>query len=92
MGRRIPKRPRTARTSYSLSGVVAAGMQRQSLPHSRYGVDLSKVMPDYIEPIVAYRAWHWNENGITSLNNVPWTPKVAHVAACTRNVSFSRQS
>lgn len=57
-----------------------------NLPHSRYGVDLSKVVPDYIEPFVAYRAWQWNEDGITSLNNVWWTPKVAHVAACTREV------
>jgi len=57
---------------------------QRNLPHKRYGVDLSKVMPDYIEPFVGYRAWNWNEQGITSLNNVWWTPKVAHVAACTR--------
>jgi hypothetical protein len=56
------------------------------LPHKRYGVDLSKVMPDYIEPFVGYRAWNWNEEGITSLNNVWWKPKVAHVATCTREV------
>lgn len=82
MGRRIPKR-RSAKASPSLS--AAKGISRQckaDLPHSRYGVDLSSVMPDYIEPFVAYRAWHWNEGGITSLNKVAWAPKVAHVAAC----------
>jgi hypothetical protein len=55
-----------------------------TLPHKRYGVDLSKVVPDYIEPFTAYRAWQWDEDGIASLNNVRWTPKVAHVAACSR--------
>lgn len=56
-------------------------MSRENLPHKRYGVDTSQ-MPDYMEPFIGYRAWHWNENGITSLNNVPWTPKVAFVATC----------
>jgi hypothetical protein len=77
MAKRLPRRPRIAPSVYKTE---------LHLPHSRYGIDLSKIMPDYIEPIVAYRAWHWNEEGITSLNNVPWAPKVAHVAACTRNV------
>jgi hypothetical protein len=58
---------------------------QRDLPHQRYGVDLSKVAPDYIEPFVGYRAWNWNDEGITSLNNVPWTPKVAFEATCGRH-------
>lgn len=58
-----------------------ARASREHLPHKKYGVDTSK-MPDYLEPFIGYRAWHWNEDGITSLNNVPWTPKVAFVATC----------
>lgn len=42
-------------------------------------------MPDtYIEPFVAYRAWNWNSEGITSLNGALWTPKVAFEATCPR--------
>jgi hypothetical protein len=52
------------------------------LPHARYGVDLSKVPDTYIEPFVAYRAWNWNAEGITSLNGALWTPKVAFEATC----------
>src|SRR5271156_5695804 len=52
------------------------------LPHAHYGVDLSKVPDTYIEPFVAYRAWNWNDEGITSLNGVLWTPKVAFEAVC----------
>ena len=40
-------------------------------------------MPDtYVEPFVAYRAWNWNAEGITSLNGALWTPKVAFEATC----------
>ncbi len=40
-------------------------------------------MPDtYIEPFVAYRAWNWTTEGITSLNGALWTPKVAFEATC----------
>ena len=52
------------------------------MPHAAYGV---AEMPDYVEPFVAYRAWQWNENGITSLNNSPWAPKVAFEAVCPQN-------
>jgi hypothetical protein len=52
------------------------------LPHARYGVDLAKVPDTYVEPFVAYRAWNWNAKGITSLNGVLWTPKVAFEAVC----------
>jgi hypothetical protein len=41
-----------------------------ALPHAKYGVNSTKV-PDYVEPFVAYRAWQWHEDGITSLNNTP---------------------
>jgi len=45
-------------------------------------VDLSKVPDTYVEPFVAYRAWNWTAEGITSLNGALWTPKVAFKAAC----------
>ena len=43
--------------------------------------DSSKA-PDYIEPFVAYRAWNWTTEGVTSLNGVLWKPKVAFEATC----------
>ena len=52
------------------------------LPHARYGVDLARVPDTYIEPFVAYRAWNWTSEGITSLNGALWTPKVAFEATC----------
>jgi len=54
----------------------------RSLPHARYGVDLAKVPDTYIEPFVAYRAWNWTAEGVTSLNGALWTPKVAFEATC----------
>src|SRR5271157_2127187 len=54
------------------------------LPHAKYGISTAN-MPDYVTPFVAYRAWQWREDGITSLNNSPWTPKVAFEATCPRN-------
>ena len=53
-----------------------------ALPHASYGVDLSKVPDTYVEPFVAYRAWNWNAEGITSLNGSLWTPKEAFEAVC----------
>ena len=54
----------------------------RSLPHARYGVDLSSV-PTYVEPFTAYRSWIWTSEGVTSLfNGVPWTPKVPFEARC----------
>ena len=53
-----------------------------TLPHVRYGVDLSKVPDTYIEPFTAYRAWNWTTEGVTSLNGELWTPKVAFEATC----------
>jgi hypothetical protein len=52
------------------------------LPHANYGVDLAKVPGTYIEPFVAYRTWNWTAEGVTSLNGVLWTPKVAFEAKC----------
>ena len=54
----------------------------RDLPHAQYGIELSKTPDTYIEPFVAYRAWNWTAEGVTSLNGAPWTPKVAFEAAC----------
>jgi hypothetical protein len=56
---------------------------RRPLPHARYAVvtDSGKA-PDYVEPFVAYRAWNWTAEGVTSLNGAPWTPKVAFEGTC----------
>jgi uncharacterized protein YjhX (UPF0386 family) len=45
-------------------------------------VDLANVPDTYIEPFVAYRAWNWTAEGVTSLNGALWTPKVAFEATC----------
>jgi hypothetical protein len=54
-----------------------------ALPHAHYGVahSLSKA-PGHVEPFVAYRAWNWTEEGVTSLNGVLWTPKQVFEAKC----------
>jgi hypothetical protein len=57
-------------------------LARRPLPHARYGVDLANVADTYIEPFVAYRAWNWTAEGVTSLNGALWTPKVAFEATC----------
>jgi len=36
------------------------------------------------DPFVAYRAWNWKEEGVTSLNGVLWTPQQAFEAKCPR--------
>lgn len=56
-----------------------------ALPHAKYGVDLAKVPDTYVEPFVAYRAWNWTAEGITSLNGSLWTPKEAFEATCERS-------
>ena len=71
----------------SLSPSSSANLARRSsrggtLPHAKYGVDLAKVPDTYVEPFVAYRAWNWTAEGVTSLNGVLWTPKVAFEATC----------
>ena len=81
MPRRLPRRPRIAPTVYPVTPGALARQSRENLPHKKYGVDTSNI-PDYLEPFVGYRAWNWDEEGITSLNNVRWAPKVAFVATC----------
>jgi hypothetical protein len=53
-----------------------------ALPHAKHGVDLAIVPDTYVEPFVAYRAWNWTTEGVTSLNGVLWTPQVAFEAKC----------
>ncbi len=64
------------------SANLARRSNRGALPHARYGVDLSKVPDTYVEPFVAYRAWNWTTEGLTSLNGALWTPRVAFEAKC----------
>ena len=45
-------------------------------------MDLANVPDTYVEPFVAYRAWNWTAEGVTSLNGALWTPKVAFGATC----------
>jgi hypothetical protein len=37
-------------------------------------------IPDYIEEVVAYRVWLWDDEGARSINGTRWTPGVAMVA------------
>jgi hypothetical protein len=39
-------------------------------------------IPDYISPVVAYRAWRWKETGLQSLNGEPWVPGQHLEALC----------
>jgi hypothetical protein len=38
--------------------------------------------PDYISPIVGYRAWQWDAAGLRSLNGEPWLPGRPLAAGC----------
>jgi hypothetical protein len=60
-------------------------------PYAQYGVDVGKI-PDYVEPFVAYRAWHWTAEGITSLNNAMWKPKVAFEAMCVHQIKIDDEA
>lgn len=44
---------------------------------------MAKEPDTYVEPFVAYRAWNWTSEGLTSLNKELWTPKVAFEATCS---------
>ena len=39
-------------------------------------------IPDYLSPIVAYRTWQWDAEGLKSLNNDLWIPGEAKKATC----------
>ena len=43
-------------------------------------------IPDYISPIVAYRAWQWDATGLKSFCGEPWHPSRTLAARCTRFV------
>ena len=40
------------------------------------------IIPDYIMPIVGYRAWRWKATGLQSLNGQPWLPGRPLAAGC----------
>lgn len=80
----MPKRRKSSRSLLPIPLGVPP-RRRGKLPHAQYGIDTTQ-MPDYVEPFVAYRAWNWTETSLTSLNNAPWTPKVAFEAICSKNV------
>ena len=44
-------------------------------------------VPDYISPIVAYRAWYWDAAGIRSFCGQPWYPSRPLAATCRRFVA-----
>ena len=39
-------------------------------------------VPDYISPVVAYRAWQWDATGLKSLCGEPWHPRQPLTATC----------
>jgi len=41
-------------------------------------------IPDYISPIIGYRAWQFDGNNLRSLNGQPWSPGKALVGSCRR--------
>lgn len=40
------------------------------------------IIPDYVSPIVGYRAWRWKATGLQSLNGQPWLPGQPLEARC----------
>jgi|SRR5208282_6138610 len=40
------------------------------------------IIPDYIEPITAYRVWQWDAVGLKSLNHTLWLPGQPFEASC----------
>jgi hypothetical protein len=40
------------------------------------------IVPDYISPVIGYRAWRWKATGLQSLNGSPWLPGRPMVAGC----------
>jgi len=45
------------------------------------------IIPDYIDPLIAYRTWDWDARGLTSLNHEPWVPGQAMVATCNKAIT-----
>ena len=43
-------------------------------------------VPDYISPVVAYRAWQLDAYGLRSLSGEPWHPGRSLAAACRASV------
>jgi hypothetical protein len=39
-------------------------------------------IPDYISPIIGYRAWWCDSDGLKSLNREPWVPGKPLAARC----------
>jgi hypothetical protein len=46
-------------------------------------------VPDYISPVVAYRAWQWDATGLKSLCGEPWHPGQPLAATCRASVRGS---
>jgi len=44
-------------------------------------------VPDFVSPVVAYRAWRFGPSGLTSLNGEFWHPKEKLQAICRRSVN-----
>jgi|SRR5271168_589869 len=47
-------------------------------------------IPDYISPIVGYRAWTWNTLGLRSLSGTLWRPGQPQVARCRASTVVGR--
>lgn len=46
-------------------------------------------VPDFVEAFTAYRAWHWEDGVVKSLNGAVWTPRQAMAATCPNNASLT---
>jgi hypothetical protein len=44
-------------------------------------------VPDYISPVVGYRAWQWDASGLRSLCGEPWHPGRTLAAGCKFSIS-----
>src|SRR5215469_6971338 len=47
-------------------------------------------VPDYVSPVVAYRAWLFGPRGLMSLNGEIWHPNQKLQAVCRRSVNRHR--
>lgn len=46
-------------------------------------------IPDYVAPVIGYRAWEWDGKQLTSLNNEPWPSSRALTARCVKKIHQS---